>query len=472
MYRQVLLVVCCFFYGSGRLHSQVFNDSIFSKEQMQQDFAILRDALYQNHPGVFKYSSRQKLDSVYEACQGLMDTVMNDRQYRMVLRGFVSQIGCGHTNVMASKSAQRKFQARKHHLLPFDVAVVDRKLYIVTNNSSDSSIVPGSEILEIDSNKMNLLLDEMLSRQSTDAGLFHSACYSLALTFSSWYATLYGERDTYNFLLKDTLGHIRLYRLANAVRKKLQVPPGKPVTLFDQPAASFRIINQSDTSLAIMKLSAFVIRNDKRFYKEAFKQIEKKGIKNLVIDLRGNGGGRIFQATALLEYLAADTFSLSFQKGTQGLTYNQYALGKSSFYITQFMFGFVKKIKTDSSKLYFFDFKPVKKHRFAGKLLVLTDAGTFSAASLLAAYAKYKCHATLLGSETGGTASGCFAVLMPPIELPGTKTLVRIPHYHMIHNLTTTEHNRGVLPNQEINRLPWSTNDNVMEQVYKIILNH
>jgi hypothetical protein len=91
----------------------------------------------------------------------------------------------------------------------------------------------------------------------------------------------------------------------------------------------------------------------------------------------------------------------------------------------------------------------------------------------VAAYAKYKVNAVLIGQETAGTESGCYAVNTPLMELPNTKNYIRVPQYQFKHILPIIDSNRGVIPNIETvinSKTINSENDEEMDLIWKLIL--
>ena len=91
----------------------------------------------------------------------------------------------------------------------------------------------------------------------------------------------------------------------------------KPEKYTQKERRSFRAFStrhiQVDTSLnsAYMLLNTFSNgTNLRKFFKTSFKNIERLGIKHLVIDVRSNGGGEAGNSTLLTQYLTDHNFKI------------------------------------------------------------------------------------------------------------------------------------------------------------------
>ena len=96
-----------------------------------------------------------------------------------------------------------------------------------------------------------------------------------------------------------------------------------------------------------------------------------------------------------------------------------------------------------------FRFEPVENHGFKGKLVVLMDGGTFSAATMVAAQLRKKMHVKLLGEESGGGAKGTNAMIMPTLKLPKTRMRVTLPLFYLDHEMGDIPF-RGLIPDYKL----------------------
>jgi len=187
------------------------------------------------------------------------------------------------------------------------------------------------------------------------------------------------------------------------------------------------------------------------FYKKSFKSLRKKNIPNLVIDLRGNGGGKVNNYTSLAKYVRSTPFKVADTAVAMhnGLAhYNRYF---RSGLINSFILFFVtKKNRKDGS--YHFSywekhvFKPRKKNHYKGNVFVLINGPTFSASTLFAHAVKGQSNVTLVGEEAGGGWHGNSGILIPDVVLPKTKMRIRMPLFRLVQYNHVPKDGRGVMP--------------------------
>ncbi|MFU1858762.1 S41 family peptidase [Sphingobacterium sp. NGMCC 1.201703] len=115
-----------------------------------------------------------------------------------------------------------------------------------------------------------------------------------------------------------------------------------------------------------------------------------------------------------------------------------------------------------------------KPHRYRGRLFVLIDGGTFSAASLIATNLKAGKRAIFVGEETGGAAGGTVAGYLPVLKLPNSHLRWRFGLMNIKPYFQVAEEGRGVMPDVPVVRSiddVITGKDPVMDKVLKSIGN-
>ena len=158
------------------------------------------------------------------------------------------------------------------------------------------------------------------------------------------------------------------------------------------------------------------------FLDSSFNEIKEKKITSLIIDLRGNGGGRDTYGALLYSYLSDSTFRYYQQLET------------------------TSKILTEKEHPNLSLQQP-KKNCFSGKVYILINGLSFSATSEFCTVVKNNNRAIFIGEETGGTYCGNTSGDFIQTALPYSQFTVSIPtiKYTMF---TTDKKNidRGIIP--------------------------
>ena len=167
-------------------------------------------------------------------------------------------------------------------------------------------------------------------------------------------------------------------------------------------------------------------QNFRHFLDKSFKEIISKRITNLIIDLRGNGGGADAYGALLYSYLANKPFKYF-----------------SSIESTK------RKITLKENPL--LGTQQPQNNSFNGKVFFLINGLCFSTAADFCSIAKSNNRGKFIGEETGGGYYGNTSGQITTTELPGSKIVVKIPRFKYVNDVRKAKYSdRGIIPDYTI----------------------
>ncbi|WP_264564610.1 S41 family peptidase [Flavobacterium sp. N3904] len=480
----ILLFIQC---TSVKEHNKHLNDLI-AVNNLKTDVDFAYKKLQRLEPKLYWYISKKELDFKFDSLKNTITKPLTSFEFYKKLSPVVAAIREGHLSVSPSlkmyTKAERK-ELSKMGIGPFsqfNFIVINDKLYVLKNQSENKSILPGTEVVAINGKKTNQLIKEYSTLFSSDGYNQTFKNNRLPNSFSSFYTNENGIQDSlkYSFRQNDSTQIVYIKRKIAEPKtnnkkegKEIVKPETNQIKISKKDKSTYGYNKftktnnrnlkfiENDSSIAVLKINHFDLGNYSRFYKESFGKIQLYNTKTLIIDLRNNSGGGLKEIVTLYSYLADPTFVFidPFQVVSRTSLIEKTPFSKApllaKILISPFYIPFIySKVHKDKDKYYISgsESKPhtVNKNAFKGKVYVLINGGTFSAASIISSNLKGSKRAIFVGEETGGAYNGTVAGFMPTVELPnsGIKItvglLVVAPHYK------TELEGRGVFPDKEI----------------------
>ena len=335
----ILCIPCLLLLSCGTSRDDFRADRKYSPRELQKDYGIFRGTLEAWHPSLYWYTSRDSMNRYFDEGYAALKDSMTEPQFRKVLSYVIAEVRCGHTSVSASKSWVRYLDTAKLRQFPLLLKFWADTMVVTANlDRRDSALKRGTLIYSINGRTARQLTDTIFPYIVTDGyNLTGKYQYlSSGLHFSSWYKDLFGYDSGYDIRYRDTAGmdrevYIPIYDPnADTSRRSLgrQLMPGTSQT---RPGPPQRVRPPSHRKRRARELlftrslqldsashSAFLTLNTfehgyhlKRFFRTSFRTMREKQVRNLVIDVRTNGGGDAGISTLLTRYLIDRKFKIA-----------------------------------------------------------------------------------------------------------------------------------------------------------------
>ena len=483
MRRPLFLLFIVPFFFSCSVSRHYNPNKKYSKEELQQDYSLLRNILEKKHPSLYWYTPKDSMDYFFnEGYKAIADSMTELQFGWRILAPITTTIHCGHTSFSMSKGWNRFIKRRNIPSFPLFLKIWNDTMAVTYNlNMRDSVLKKGTIITSINgirsADVINIMFDYMV-----EDGYSENANYiRLSTSFPYFHRNIFGLYKMYNVGYIDEAGNeknisIPYHNLpADSIHKRKR-PPGMERKMSPQQRRETIRSLQIDTSFALMTINSFSKGHLRNFFRRSFRKIRHQKVKNLVIDIRANGGGDINNYVLLTRFLRKTPFKVADTAE---------AISKSLRPYTKYIsLGFFDNIglflvthKEHDGKYHFgfwerHTFMPKRKNYFNGDVYVLINGLTFSASTLFCNAVKGQKNITLVGEETGGGWYGNSGIMIPDITLPNTKLRVRLPFFRIVQYQHIAEKGTGVMPDVYLGPVLKDVIDNVdtkMERVKEMI---
>jgi len=320
----------------------------FTKDQLLQDLDYVELAITQLHPRPFAWYSEAQFQGWFEEARQKIKNAPSDKitenAFRKILFPIYQKVGCGHTRMLTTagyaktltKEYKKGVVKKRLAINPF---IDDGKLYVDRYFLEDSLVTRGDQILSINGISSDSLIN-LLSLQVTSDG-YNTTHYTQGLNrnFRTYYQRMFEIEAETELVFIDSSGtekkillpaeykskpkddaEKKAKKLAAKQRKKNPVAKAssnkkKEKKLIYKKGNYFFWESLRDSSLAILRVPKFSGKKGIKTYKKAFKHLkETPRINNLVVDLRGNGGGDAGESMFLTSTLIQKEKSLTIKR--------------------------------------------------------------------------------------------------------------------------------------------------------------
>ena len=419
---------------------------------MRQDVAYLNKKLEKLYPGLGHYGSQKAYESYRDSVVARLPDSLAYRDFFKRIAPLVNSQKDGHLNLYQRK----KITDKNTPYLPFVLREVDGKYYVAYNGSADSTLRRGTELLAIEGQPLPelhaLLADNF--RSGADADITTGRMFRTLNAFPGYYTTWFGVRDS--LLVSYVSVDSAAISTGDTLQKYVVNQTNKTVNGYLKKRYPKDLATRKNLSLtpidstldgAVLRVSSFskFPKGDffnakfKRKLRQDFREIKEKNYHNLVIDLRGNGGGSVANSGYLLSYLLPEPFSVFREETLKPgavwpyITTPINPISPVAFFLTHHRDRSTGLWRTNTAKKK--DFKPNKKYGYRNNLYLLVNGASFSATVSVLSHLRDQGIGKIVGESPGGAYWGDFAARFKVITLPNSGLRIRIPLKTMYHDV-------------------------------------
>ena len=447
-----------------------------SIEALHEDVDKTYQKLQRNHPRLYQYITKEALEAKFDSLKNTIKQPLTSKQFYKKLAPVVKAVGQGHISVIPpqkkrDKKTRKTYKDKKFNFNTLGYQYIESRLFVKSAKNEDSLLV-GAEVLKIDAVTPQEIVKEYNNYIASDG---YNTTFFEAIVgsrFKSFYYRENGFQDSIQVTLKqddsifskqftwkdknpksdttkiDSLAKTPKPKLSKKEKKELSALAKKKRkknkiydydSMSDHYTRNFNLIG-ADSAVVYMKIRGFTGGKSDTFYEQCFQAMDSLKTKNLIIDLRDNGGGSLSEIDDLYSYLTDKEYVfINESEVTSRIPILNYLMSNTiptSLKIFAGLFSPIiithnlLKTRKRDGKLYY-RFKGIKhqepsEYNFKGNLYVLINGNSFSASSILSTHLKANKRAIFVGQETGGAYNGTVAGMFYNYKLPNSKIIVRM----------------------------------------------
>ncbi|MCZ8332526.1 MAG: S41 family peptidase [Flavobacterium sp.] len=455
-------------------------DNPFSQKKMKQDFEIFKQISKEANSGLYKYRTKQQIDSIYNWGNTQIEKLTSYRDFYNLICTISNFEGSVHNNIDLPKKEVQSLRKETFGYFPFPIKWINSKWLV---NIKDKEIPLGAEIVTINEIPISEIIPKLYKYYSTDGNNLTGKRIGLMAQFSKYYRLNFGLTNTFKIgYLNPTTKQLETKNIESVAYKVYHQNFNKihslPIDLFyfaDLKENQKYNYKQLDPLTGILTIHTFAMGNEttnehkkyQRFLDSIFIEIKSKEIRNLIVDVRNNSGGTDPNDLITYSYLT----NRNFQENKEAwISFNKIPLLKYIDHkVPRFVRPlFVRKYNKEFQEIFpqemngkFYQNENSDDHKirtpnqnaFKGNVYLLTSPKIASAGSLFAAMLSGNGNTTTIGEETMGGYYGHNGHSPLSYKLPNSKIVVTFSVVNLEQDVPEKEnqkYDRGIIPDYEV----------------------
>lgn len=410
--------------------------TVMTPEQVSEDFELAVKAVEAGLPDTTWFQSERAWRLAKRDAHQMLSGIGDAEGLFRVLRPLLSRIGEGHLTLQRSP-AMKIMDQQAQGLLPLDIHWTEAGAWVVKGVGDAAAIPTGTRLLAIDGEAPDSLIRESMAALGHDGQIATGAMREAG---GAGYAKvrywMRGGAGRYRLLLQDATG-ATTERVVGGIAASARSARTAPE---ESPLASLEWLDGQTARLVVPTFSNRRYREAGSDYqtviRHIFETLHARGARNLVLDLRRNGGGSEGNENYLFSYLVRDPlrkYASVQARGAalsvadrHGRLYSVEVFGEQEL-ATQQRLPNGRLSRRNEPPEGLMSHWQRRSPVFDGRLVVLVGGETFSGAAELSSMLYHVRRGLFIGEEVAGAHAGNTSGYTWEVRLPNSGMLLHIP---------------------------------------------
>jgi len=387
---------------------------------LRQDFLLMRDTLQKVHAGLYRYKSKAEMDRVFDSCFATINDSMPVTDFYALTSYVIAAVEDGHSNCKLPGGLMKDYMANVN-VFPAMVMFIHNRAFVFCCKQNDD--LTGGEILSVNNHPMNEIVQRLFKYIASDGSIQSRKNWEMPEFFQVLFNILYGTQTSFNVRYKTKAGETKTTTLQADLLKNIFC-----TNPFPRPSRYLNL-RYTHNGIAVLTLKSFFDgfleqtgENFRQFLDSAFKDINGKHIKKILIDVRSNQGGNDGNGEILYSYLTQKPFLYYTSQET----------------VTE------KITESHNSNL---GMQQPSANSYTGKVYVLINGRSFSGVAEFSSIVRSNNRGVFIGEECGGGYYGNTSGNEYMVALPNTQIICRVPIIKYTMAVKKAKYkDRGVIP--------------------------
>jgi C-terminal processing protease CtpA/Prc len=288
------------------IHAPLNENEITEKipvDKLHEDIDYFMEVLEEVHVNPYLNIQKDKFYSEIKKLKTNIDKPLTRKEFYQIFTPVVLMLKDSHTNTHFPQEIFDQYIKKGGKLFPIDITVDENKKVFVKNDYSPNAILPGTEIISINSIKSEFIVNKFLQYEK---GIAETANIKrIQGRFRDMLWQVYDFEGPFKLKLENEDIIVEGMTLDKIEQRK----KSDDTQNAGRESIEFKKI---DENIGLLKVQSFWISEDEfnEKIRACFAQIKKDSIKSLIIDVRDNQGGSEVNGNELLQYITDKPFNM------------------------------------------------------------------------------------------------------------------------------------------------------------------